>query len=252
MKTIKYLIAAAVVSTALFAGCKKGDTTNTSTGAYDKLMGPAANITVRVQNIPQRPGYMLQWTSGSMITGNVLFTGSYTGGNAEHQEVYQSNAMAKIDLVTSSVTNLGSVTVPYNKYIRGIFTVGLAPINSVTSLELSGQYYQIQPPSATAPFQPVPVIIAISTTVAVNSVMLYNLPIDRGLYTATISMDINKLTNGIDDAALSAAAKTNGAILITNESNPALYDIVVKNLENYRMNLQLSAVEMSTPANPAQ
>lgn len=65
-------------------------------------------------------------------------------------------------------------------------------------------------------------------------------------------MDVNQLTLGIDDAALSVAAKTNGAILITNESNPNLYGIVVKNLENYMMNLKLSVNAMSTPANPVQ
>ena len=87
---------------------------------------------------------------------------------------------------------------------------------------------------------------------ALNSVMLSNLPINNGIYTAIISMDVNQLTLGIDDAALSVAAKTNGAILITNESNPNLYGIVVKNLENYMMNLKLSVNAMSTPANPVQ
>ena len=147
---------------------------------------------------------------------------------------------------------MGTVRVPYNNYLRGIFTIGLNPVNSVTSLDLKGQYYQIQPPSHTAPFSPVPVEIAISTSVALNSVMLANLPINKGAYTAVISMDVNELTHGIDDAALSIATKTNGAILITNESNPALYGIVVKNLENYMLNVQLSVENMSTPTNPAQ
>ena len=82
MKPIKYIIAAAFVTTAMFAGCKKDDT-NTGTAAYDtRLMAPAANITFQVQTIPQRPGYMLQWTSGSMITDEVLFRGTFMAGNA--------------------------------------------------------------------------------------------------------------------------------------------------------------------------
>ncbi len=253
MKKIKYLIAAAFVSTALFAGCKKYDTTSSGTADYDRLKAPSANITIQVQTIPQRPGYMLAWTSGQMITSEVMFTGSFLNGDPVEQQSYVSTGFNTIDLVTPSVTTLGSVDVPYHTYLRGFFTIGINPINSVTSLDLKGQYYQIQPPShGIAPFNPVPVEIAISTPVALNSVMLSNLPINNGIYTAIISMDVNQLTLGIDDAALSVAAKTNGAILITNESNPNLYGIVVKNLENYMMNLKLSVNAMSTPANPVQ
>jgi hypothetical protein len=247
MKTTKYLIAAAFAATSLFAACKK-DNNSTGGAAYDtKLMAPTANINYRVQTIPQRPGYMLQWTSGSMITSEVIFTGTFINGDPVEQRSYEGKGFNTIDLVTPSITNLGVVNVPYNNYLRAIFTIELSPINSLTSLVLKGQYYQIQPPSGIAPFQPVPVELAISTPVALNAVMQSKLRINNGNYIATIAMDVNQLTNGIDDALLSTAARTNGMILISNQSNPNLYGIVVKNLEDYLMNMQLTVEATSSP-----
>ncbi len=250
MKKIKYLIAAALVGTAAITSCNKGDT-QYGAAANDNLAVSNADIIFQVQVNPQRPGYMLQWTAGSMITSEVMFTGTFVNGDPVEQKSYSGKAFNTIDLVTPSVTTVGGVNVPYHDYLRGFFTVALNPINSVTSLELKGQYLQIQPPSgALAPFVPVPVTIAITTPVALNSVMLSNLPINKSRYVATITMDVNQLTNGIDDAALSAAARTDGGILITNESNPNLYGIVVKNLENYFMNVQLSAQNVNVPITP--
>ena len=254
MKPIKYLIAAALVSSALFTGCTK-DASTSGTAAYDtKTMAPMANITFRVQTIPQRPGYMLQWTEGSMITSEVSFTGSFLNGDPVEQQTYQSKGYKVIDLVTPSITTIGTVSVPYHNYLTAMFAVNLNPINSTTSLVLKGQYYQIQPPSGIAPnpFKPVPVIIAISTQATLNGMRLSKLGIDQGNYTVTIDMDVNQLTNGIDDAAMSVAAQTNGTIIISNESNPNLYGVIVKNLESYMMNLQFAVQATGTPVNPAQ
>ncbi len=251
MKTIKYLIAAVIVSTALFTGCKKEDRNDSLTAYEAKKMGPRANITYRLQTIPQRPGYMLQWNSGSVITTNIVFNGSIINGDVGELMSFDSPGLKTIDLTKASLTTLGSVNVAYNKYLRGNFAVEIDPVNSMTSLILNGYFYPIPPPTGAIPFSPVPIEIAVSTHAVLNSVQLANLYIDKSNYIATISLDINQLTHGLTQAMLNGAALTDGTLLISNESNPLLYGIIVKNMENYMLNLQFSAQLMNT-ANPVQ
>ncbi len=251
MKTTKYLIAAAFLATGLFAGCKKGDSSY-GVAANDKVMGPTANITFQVQTVPQRPGYMLQWNSGSLITSKIIFNGTILNGNVGELMTFDAPALKTIDLTKSSLTTLGSVNVAYEKYLRASFAADIDPINSVTSLVLQGYFYPVPPPSGVAPFSPIPIEIAISTHAVLNSVMLSNLLINKSNYVATLSLDVNQLTSGISPFMLTTATITNGTILIDNESNPELFGIVVKNLENYMINVQLSAQLMNTVSNPVQ
>ena len=261
MKTTKYLLTAAVVSAALFTGCSKKD--NNYNLAEDRAMPgpPVSNVTVVLQNIKQRPGYMLQWNSGTLTTADILFTGEHAYGNMVEMVKYNTKVVKSIDLVTPSVTNLGAIAVPLGNYLSGSFGIDLLGISSANSIKLAnalyleGVYYPIPPPGSTATTitDPIPVRVIVNTPVILSSEWLNKLAINRPAYTATMSFNVGHLAAGIDENMLKNAVRTNGTVYITSTSNQNIYKIIVNNLENNLMEVQLSASDMlsAPPVNAA-
>ena len=250
MKTTRYLLAASIAVAALTAGCSKQD--NNYNVAADQLLPakPAANVLVRLQVERQRPGYMFQWNTGSITTSDVVFNGVHLIGNMLNKQEFTAEAVRSIDIIRPSVTDLGTIAVPFDTYTHasiGIGLLGLKSANSMNlanSLYLDGYYYPVPPPGARSVTDPIPVKVSVNGPVVMNSKWLDQVLINKADYIATVSINVFGLTAGLDQRMLNAAEQVNGTIYINSTTNQDIYRIIVANLQD-----NIMPVQLSTPLN---
>ncbi len=261
MKTINYVIAAAMVG-AMLSGCSKKDNNYNMASETIIPAAPKANVSVIVQTMRQKPGYMLQWNTGRITATQLQATGVHLIGNMLQATEYDQKVIRSIDILTPGIFTLGSVAVPYDLYDHMSFGLQLAPVGLTNSgrldnsLYLSGSFYSVPPPDPMRPtasknsFNPVPIQIIVNDAVVMNTAWLDKIRLSEPGYSATLFIDVNSITSGIDDVMLKNAVKTNGVIYITNISNQNLYGIILKNLENHLMEVRMSALLLNMSSNP--
>ena len=177
MKAVNYLIAAGVISAAL-SGCSKSDNSYLMASETILPAPPTANVSVTVQTMRQKPGYMLQWNTGMITATQLQVTGVHYVGNMLQASEYDDKVRKSIDILTPSLFTLGTVAVPTDLYDHLSLGIKLAPgglTNSGSmdnSLFLSGSFYSVPPPDPKGPnasrnsFDPVPIQITARIPVA--------------------------------------------------------------------------------------
>ena len=261
MKTINYLIAAGLISAAL-TGCSKSDNSSLMASETVLPVTPNDNVSVMVQTMRQKPGYMLQWNTGTITTNQLQVTGVHLIGNMLQASEYHDQAIKSIDILTPSLFTLGTIAVPYGLYDHMSLGLLLARGGLTNSgrldnpLFLSGLFYSVPPPDPKGPnaartsFDPVPIQIIVNDVVVMNTVWMDMIRLSQPNYTAKFVIDVNRITSGIDDIMLNNAVRTNGVIYITNTSNQDLYGIILKNLENHMMEVNMAAMSLNTGSSP--
>ena len=270
MKTLKYMIAAAIISTALLAGCNKENSFEnslTGTAAGERTINyGTANVTYQLQVLLPPAGALIKWNAGNITTNELVFNGDINNGEMMTQKQYAADDERILDLFGDPV--LGMVNVPYNMFSSGSFTIDLDPFihtevtqteinhpGQTNSLFLSGICNIINEKASDRinnmpPIQAIPVVVIIKQRITLNSVWVNDVTINNPRYIANLSLDLGQLTNGIDASMLGNAEITNGAILITNTVNSNLYNIIISNLQNNLLNVEYSEVSLSPVGQP--
>ena len=238
MKTIKYMIAAGIISAALITGCNKENSLESGLTSTAAATNGSANVTYQLRTLLPPAGALIKWDKGSITSSALFFYGSHIEGNMVSKETFEGKAPGTWDLFSSPV--LGTVNVPFNDYLGVSLAVGLSPMNETNPLFLSGVFGKPPTGNIAAPAQPMPVQVVISEPIVLNTVWTSNVVINQPAYTAAILLDMNALTNGIDATMLENAQVTNGTIFITGQSNQNLYGMIVTNLKNNLINVEFS------------
>jgi len=246
---MRYMIAATIISAALFTGCKKEDS---MTGiAVQEIGNGTTNVTYQLQTLVPPAGSLVKWDKGYATASAILFNGTHYNGEMIVREQFAAKDGKTVVLFGTPV--LGSVNVPYNAFSSVSATIQLNPLNENNALFLSGVHYIVQtgPSDNPVPINTIPVQVMISDPIMLGSAWIDNVTINQPSYTAILSLDLSQLTNGILPRMLEIATATNGVVIISSTSNQNLYGIIVKNLQSNVMTMQLSAgIISAVPGQP--
>ena len=249
MKTLKYMIAAALISATFFTGCKKGDNPLGTAANEISKEGTivSSNLNYRLGAASQTSNTLIQWNKGYVTASELFFNGLLIDGSVIKPGREMAKSGVTVDLFVPS--SLGTVQVPFNVYSGASANVNLNPLNGNSSLWLAGTAAIINTVPDMPPVKMRPVQLIIDQPVTLTSEVINNVKISQLNYTVTLTMDLNQLTSGIDAGMLENAMINNGIILISAKDNPNLYGIIFKNLQNNLLKMQLSTQLINT-SNP--
>ncbi|MGZ3882015.1 MAG: hypothetical protein ACXVBF_11780 [Flavisolibacter sp.] len=198
-----------ISSAVLFTACKKNKS-ETST----------VNYLLQTQNASAG---VVQWTAGTANVTSISFKGS--SGNPLSTTINKSD-----DLFTS--TAIGGVSVPVGSYTSPDYEVGLQAAGSASALHFVGNFNDGT--------STVPVTLDISDNVTLKGLQNAMTSSNGAKYTATFSLDLNSMMQGIATSDLTAAEQ-NGAVVISSSSNANLYTTILTNIstgENLSFQIQ--------------
>jgi hypothetical protein len=155
----------------------------------------------------------LTWNAGFVNATEIKFEAKNNSNEIE----YKSKTQQRLDLF-SSISALGSITLPPGSYKEVEFKIEIAPRTSEPALQLSGTY------------NGTPVILKVDNTFEFKAEKEGVDITENNGYTAVNNLDLALLTQGITDADLSNAVQTNGQIIISTTSNSSLFAKLSKSL----------------------
>ena len=240
------MTAGGMIALSLFTGCKK----DTANGMYNMENLTADHIGNSIQQVNttqnaavlyrikmMQPGVQspLQWNKGELTSSEILFDGTLVYGNMLRRVVFGGKAMMEVDLMNPNAMVLGTVNVPYGRYNFGAFELNMNSLATAHSLMLSGTYMLRG--------QKTPIQLAIDQPVTLTSQELKDVVINSAAYVSTLNIDLGAL---IDDNLLNEAEVTNGTIVISANSNPVLYKVILMQLQS-ALSVQFSQEVSNTP-----
>lgn len=217
---IPKVVFATVLLTILLFSCKKnnessGITYKIKTANRSTAVNRANQVSSGDVNILGRTMGTITWTSGFASATEIQFEAENENSEVE----FESEARHRIDLF-SPLAALGNIMLPPGSYKEVEFQVELAPTQTDPALELRGT------------FNGTPVVFRINSALEIES-ELENVTITQGSdYNAIITLNLSLLTLGVSESALNSALLTNGEIIISANSNTALYNLMIANLSN--------------------
>lgn len=247
MKTIKYMIIAAMVGTVFFTGCKKDN--NMGTAAYETtLIGKnVASINYQLRPLlPPAAVNLVKWDKGYFSANAIIFNGILNNGQMLREIQYGTKIGKTFDLF--GTTSLGIVKVPDNIFANASFEILISPINQTNSFALSGTFTFMNATQTGPTLQSIPVLVISSDPITLTSVWVRNAIINQPAYSATLLLDMGQLTNGIDATMLENAQITDGTIVISSNSNANLYSIIIGNLKSNMLQVAFSAEPIAVNA----
>jgi len=205
MKSTSILTAG--ICLAALASCKKkGDDTPAT-----------ANVNYQITTTNRSSG-LINWTAASGTGKQVSFKGTSSGGARVEEYKLVFN---QIDLFTNAA--ITSLPVPPGNYQNAEFNDQMIPSRD-PGLRLQGSF--------TSNGTTVPVRVNIDQFVEIATRMpSINLEAGRN-YTANLTLDLSKVTEGITATQLNNAQRTNGEIVIAFYSNSNLLLTIINNINN--------------------
>lgn len=155
------------------------------------------------------------WTSGFLSVTEIEFEAEKEDDDTEIE--FKSKTAQRIDLF-SPLSSLGFINVPPGLYEEVEFEVHIATTATAPAFELKGTYNMI------------PIVFQLNEALEIEAEFEDVTIAPNADLNAIVSLNLDLLTNGITDAALSAATLTNGEIVISSTSNVALYNIIRANM----------------------
>jgi hypothetical protein len=195
----------------LLTGCKKD---NGTPGFLYQVK--VANTTTTVNRVMAGT---VQWTSGFANAHEIEFEAEKDNTEVE----YKQQRHQRLDLF-APLSTLSSVNVPPGRYDEIKFEVEVQPHNGEPAFQLNGQY--------TSNGTTTPVVFKISTPLEIETEKDNFTVTDGGSYTALTTLNLALLTQGITEAQLNNATRTNGTIEISATSNQQLFGIMFDRLRN--------------------
>jgi hypothetical protein len=219
MKISKILLLATAASQIFFASCKKSNDVslqgNSGINYELKATNSVATINQRLES-PQSG--ILTWTSGSGSASLIKFEAKSNNNKVE----YKSKTLQHIDLFAAINSKLGNIALPAGAYNEVEFKIVLSKTASDAALELKGQF--------SSGAVTVPVTFTVDTELEIKAEKSNVVVSDNNSYKALSTIDLSLLTRNITEAMLKNAQVTNGTVIISSTSNPALYAALLANL----------------------
>ena len=161
----------------------------------------------------------LRWSAGYASVAELEF-------EAKSQTVeieYKSEAKQKIDLF-SPLSSLGVIVIPTGTYEDIEFEIEVQPNGSDAALYLSGNFISSTGVNT-------PILLTVKEAIEIES-KKENITITNGsILSATTTLNLSLIANGVNESMLNNAIRTNGTIILSSTSNSATYEIMLRNLK---------------------
>jgi hypothetical protein len=259
---MKRIITIAIACITCFTACKKDN--------ENMVVTPAGNNSVYAKNRTQSniPNYALisyqltaalpvsnelfRWNSGYLTINGITFDGGLVTGNMVKQEHDVMAINSKTITLSSSaavaITQLGNMNLPFSKYISPLFGLSLgAPLQPGVNQQASGAALYLSG-NVLLSDREVPVVLTIGqlAQLAANAGDMIILSADKASLSASLSLNLNQLTAGIDAQMLNNGQRTNNVIFISATTNQDLYNVILNNFKTTVLKVKLNG-EIAPP-----
>ncbi|WP_276133422.1 hypothetical protein [Polluticoccus soli] len=219
MKEIRTLLACALLSVAA-VGCSKDE----------KKVSPATGsrsvyyeVNTEEGGAELVPGTTFAWLSGSGYADEIKFEAKSDDGS---EITYKSKTDRAFDLFAPTASLLGNIMLPPGTYDKIKYKIRLEPSYPDAALRLDGQF--------TENGISVPVVFAINRDVEMKVEGKDVLLLDGDDYLSVLTLQLDKLMNGITpDMLFNADVDDDGTVYITENSNREMYHIMMDNMEHF-------------------
>lgn len=209
------------ISTLLFglillalSSCKK-ENNNGSVGFRLKTENRTAQVTGRVSSAS------ITWTSGHVFADKVEFEAEK---DDEFEISFEGRVRRKIDLFSSVPQQLTSISIPPGKYDEIGIEIDLINNSTDTALVLRGTYLSNG--------QTIPVLFFINELTELEAEAENVIINDNNDFQALTTFNLAHLTTGVSGTSLNNATLTNGALIISKNTNQNIYNKFIENLED--------------------
>lgn len=215
---ISIATAALLSATFLFTACKKENTAEkgASTFAFELKTSNPASVLNRSAGL-RTEGASIQWTSGTASAYLLKFEARNAGGEVEIKQAVQQT----IDLFAAASV-LGRLTVPAGTYTEVGFKAFLASTAANNALVLNGTFASGN--------TTVPVSFRVAASVELKAEKANVTVVAGSTYSALNTLDLSQLTRGVSETDLLNATRSGGTIVLSANSNTALYNTLLNNL----------------------
>jgi len=202
----------------LFASCKK----SSNSPGYSQ---PSVNYQLTATNTSyavakNTTAANVVWTSAVAYPDMVKFEA--TQNNV--QATFTSTNKTQIDLMSSAGLTFGDFVLPPGVYDKISLKIDLDKTGSTPVLQLQGNF--------TSGTFSAPITLNVTQSIELTTEQ-QNITISNdSTYTAVTTIDLSAITSGITADMLLNAQLTGGTIVISADSNHALYDIVLDHLQH--------------------
>lgn len=242
------ILAIALAGTVLVGSCKKQDldlnkaaaaTPNTQSLTGKPVVPDiGALLNYKVVTLTSDKNAILTFFSGNISVTDITFNACKLVGSALEMVQY-SRGLTSTQYQLYGPVSLGNLNIPIAKYQAIVFGMKLGVVNRGSALTLNGSYNQsdvvvpVNKAKTTQGGNSVPVHIMVDEPVAMSGTFSPLTFIDKQDYhTITLYVDPTSAVYGITPLMLENADRTNGEIIISNQSNTQLYYIILQNLAN--------------------
>lgn len=218
------LLAAALLASVAMVSCRKNNSMDASTGGANTNGNLNYTITVTNPNgsTQKTTANNFTWTSGFAYPRYVKFEAKTENSKFE----YTSTNDARVDLMAVTTTNFGGFTIPNGDYKEIEVKIKLDKKGGEPALQLDGQFDN--------GVVNVPVTLIIDENIELKS-EVKDVTITSDMdFTAATQLDLSALMDGITTQMLMSVTLTDGRLIISDDTNKAIYWVIVKNLRDKR------------------
>jgi len=229
----RFLIAAALGSSLFLTDCNKnkGDAAANDSSAITYQLttsGTTSNLDrMDVSTTGRTEGNAITWTGGYITCNEIRFSAKGHGrgdkdDDDNNKPEFKSKVILHINLF-KTIATLGSITVPADIYNKIEFKIELSPSGDQAAFELTGFYIR------NGVSVPITLRFDIPIELAFQLAASDNLNINTAL-TALNTLDLDQLLQGITQQMLNNAVLVNNTIIISSNSNVAMFKIISNSL----------------------
>jgi hypothetical protein len=165
----------------------------------------------------------ITWSSGSGSGKQIEFSGTVNGSKIQETKL----SFEPVDFFGANAATVNQIKVAPGSYTDVEMNFEMIPSRN-PALQLKGS------------FSGTPVTLNLENFVEIST-KTATMNIESGKnYVATMILDLAAMTNGITSAMLTNATRTNGEIVISFNSNVALYSLIASNINNKVHTVELS------------
>ena len=210
------LLSFSVAACLLFFSCEKENAGTPTIAQFTYKLKTSGESTSISQ--PTTAG-TLKWTSGYASVKEIEFEAKKQGLEIE----YKNEAKQKINLF-SPLSLLGVIAVPDGTYEDIEFEVEVQPNGTDAALELKGSFT-----NGTGVITPV--FLKLNASLEIESKKSNFTVTNANSRTVLTTLNLSLIPKGVTESMFNNATRNNGTIEITATSNPAIYEIMLKNLK---------------------
>ncbi|MDQ6609982.1 MAG: hypothetical protein M3Y85_09205 [Bacteroidota bacterium] len=209
----------AVILFLSFVGCKKESLSEKSSISYQLKTSNTSSAMNRISSAGRTEAGTILWTGGSAFANQIKFEAKNSSGEVE----FKQNIQQQIDLFAAT-SSLGTITLPPGTYSEVEFKALLVQSGNKPALELTGTF--------TTGGISRPIVFRVSANVEVKAEKNNVTVVSGTNYSALNTIDLSQLTRGVTGADLSNATLSGGSIILSSNSNSAIYNTILNNLSS--------------------